>query len=161
MQIVIKKKPTIVVEDYSKYDSDDVFAVLADVCTKIDELGIATFNMMLSAVDERFKKIDFGHDYVSIATDIEDFMDAIIEQEKNYELYFYELGRKVVFKISNVNTSCFILDDNNEKVIACYSSKTEQLRKDTVQIVKDFEFVVMNFFPVAYELFKNEEFLFY
>ena len=158
--MIIKVKHTdIVIENYSDLEEGDLVSIFSTVCDKIDTEQLASFEVFFDNLDERFKKLTFAYDFESIAPELPDFEIFLKRKKEEYELFFYESDRRVLFTINDDIVSFDILDTSKTNHIANGNISL----KDLVQIVEklnnDFRDLLDRCFPKAFKIFEKENYL--
>ncbi|MDJ1501270.1 hypothetical protein [Xanthocytophaga agilis] len=83
------------------------------------------------------------------------------KEEKEFVLYMYELDLKIAFYIDNEDTtdSKIVIRKSNGQLIKEYWCKTDDIHKSVQETLEAFEKILNCFFPVAYKLFNEENYL--
>ncbi|MDJ1467644.1 hypothetical protein QNI19_12345 [Cytophagaceae bacterium DM2B3-1] len=142
-------------------DKTDLITIFGKVCEVIDSRQIASF---LVTTDEGVIStvLDFKYDFTSVMPELLDlliFFDR--KEEKEFVLYMYEIDLKIAFLFDNENTtdSRIVIRKSNGQLIKEYWCKTDDIHKSVQETLEAFEKILNCFFPVAYKLFKEENYL--
>lgn len=150
---------TQIKEDYSKFEINDVISIFSKVCDIIDSHELAFFNVFFSNLDQRFSSLTFAYDFESIAIEIQSFIGFLENKENSFDLFFYELDRKVCFYMNGEYVRFEIFNTPKTKSIAKGYVKYENLYKMIKNLYIDFKYILEEYFPKAFFIFKKEDYL--
>lgn len=159
MKIKIKDTEHSINEDYSHLDDYHVVSVFSQVCDIIDSNRIACFSVFFSYLDSRFDDLTFAYDFESVAIDLVTFEEYLTKKEGSFQLHFYELDRKVLFKIRHDIVYFNISDTFEGNIFADGEIEYNNLCKMIKDLNVKFHDLLKVYFPKAFKFFKKENYL--
>ena len=159
MKIILNHSNLLTFETNEHYEENHISSVLNDIFEKIDDNNLAIFQICFKEYDKVFDFPDFKYDFSSIFYELQGLFKFVDNREKGqFELFFYELNRRVIFYIDNDEYLFFKIEISNENKFVAMSDRITLKKANLIilQIILNFKFILSTKFPKAYEFIYQE-----
>jgi hypothetical protein len=131
---------------YGPYDEDqdDVHSIIADICDKLEDLGVANFSV--GGFGQAEWPVDVRYDLLTFVEQIGNVLTSI-RRGSSTDLVFPEQGIQRSINIKPLNGSSQLLCTS----FGNWKPNEEACRVDTIQLEESLRGVVMAFFALAAE----------
>lgn len=161
-------RPKAIPEEHYDFDSTELIGMFFQVCDMIDYYQIAEFIIFLDNNERLSPVIDFAHDFTSVMPEELEELEAFLQKKghTNFNLNLYEQNASV--EISFIDDQEILIDvsDNIAKMrrnprnhLNPYKFNKKVLLDSIIETLDSFKDILVKFFPIAYEIFKEEKYI--